>query len=94
MAGSNSNTGRVENNFGGNENNKANAQENVRNSVQKKRLSWGKSKVLEFYKDPNDHKEEQPKSPLHTQLKNYSKEPERQVSCRDRRFRASPTSKG
>lgn len=24
---------------------------NVRNSYQKKRLSWGKSKVLEFYKD-------------------------------------------
>ena len=25
-----------------------------RNSIQKKRLSWGKSKVLEFYKDTNE----------------------------------------
>ena len=51
MAGSNS---------GANENKNVNmdTQENVRNSMQKKRLSWGKSKVLEFYKDPNDHKEE------------------------------------
>ena len=57
--------------------------------VQKKRLSWGKSKVLEFYKDEKTSSNNNDSKKKHSQLQDYSKEPDRPVSCRDRRFRNS-----
>ena len=66
--------------------------------MQRKRLSWGKSKVLEFYKDEeteegkNTYSAEKGSgkaSQQYSQLQDYSKEPTRTVSCRNRKVRNS-----
>ena len=54
--------------------------------AQKKRLSWGKSKVLEFYKEEGG---EEKKVATHKQLNDYSKEPVREFSARNRKMRNS-----
>ena len=69
--------------------------------MQKKRLSWGKSKVLEFYKDEGTEEVKNTTqaadklgtrtSQQYMQLQDYSKEPTRTVSCRNRKVRNSST---